>query len=172
LSGPRQSSCVLQPCTHMAVCPPKAPRPVPGGPMSLGGGGTHLASGRTAHFDVLPRQVMGKNRLDKLRQWPCMQVLCVMALGLDERSYGAQAAPVAHEGAQVWKPAKRGSIAAQSKQPPAVQPRLSVHSQPGEPGAHTGASISGNESDRQVSPGAHSLNGVPGVRSRAGVHTG
>ena len=53
-----------------------------------------------------------------------------------------------------------------------MQPRLSTHIQPGKPGAHAGASVCGNASDRQVRPGRHSLNGCPGLRSRTGVQTG
>src|SRR3954470_11401460 len=48
----------------------------------------------------------------------------------------------------------------------------STHSQPGKPGAHVGASVCGNASERQVNPGRHSLNGTPGLRSRTGVQIG
>src|SRR5213082_2601681 len=48
----------------------------------------------------------------------------------------------------------------------------STYSQPGKPGAHAGESVSGNASDRQVSPGRHSLNDCPGLRSRTGVQIG
>src|SRR5438067_2793795 len=65
------------------------------------------------------------------------------------------------------------SMSPQSLQPPAVQPRLSTHSQPGKPGAQAGASVCGKASDRQVSPGRHSLNDAPpSGRSRTGVQMG